>query len=111
LPSVRTNIFLNGRILQRELDLANQKPRPSDLPDAQPRPGAGTSALTLKVKDRLPVHGRLELNNYATPGTPEWRVNASAQYNNLWQREHQLGLSYGFSPEAFKADGLASDYC
>ncbi|MBL9135554.1 MAG: ShlB/FhaC/HecB family hemolysin secretion/activation protein, partial [Verrucomicrobiales bacterium] len=31
------------------------------------------------------------------------------QYNNLWQREHQLGVSYGFTPEAFKTEGLVDD--
>jgi hemolysin activation/secretion protein len=58
----------------------------------------------------LPLHGRIEANNLSTPGTPEWRVNASAQYNNIWQLEHQIGVSYGFSPEKFKTEGLFDDY-
>ena len=109
LPSLRTNILLNSQVLQRELDLANQNRDRQIFPTLGPGPEPGTSALTLRVKDRLPLHGRLEVNNYATPGTPEWRINGSAQYNNLWQREHQAGLSYGFSPEAYKTPGAVTD--
>src|SRR5262249_38821014 len=73
-------------------------------PEIEPGLEPGTSALLLKVKDRLPLHGRLELNNYETPHTPELRLNASLQYNNLWQREHALGFQYGFTPEEFKQE-------
>jgi hypothetical protein len=67
-----------------------------------PGPEPGTSALDLRVKDRLPLHGRVELDNYSTPGTPELRFNTAAQYNNLWQLEHQVGVQYSFSPEDYK---------
>jgi hemolysin activation/secretion protein len=110
LPSLRTNALFNSLVFQRELDLANQNRDRTIYPIVGPGPEPGTSALTLRVKDRLPLHGRVEVNNQATPGTPEWRVSSSAQYNNLWQREHQVGLSYGFSPEEFKGDGLVPDY-
>jgi hemolysin activation/secretion protein len=102
--------MLNGRILQRELDLANQNRDRQIFPALSPGPDPGTTGLNLKVKDRLPLHGRLEVNNYSTPGTPDWRVNTSLNYNNLWQLEHQLGLSYGFTPEEFKSEGLIPDY-
>lgn len=110
LPSLTTNTLLNSRVFQRELDLANQNRDRQIYPTLSPGPDPGTTALNLKVKDRFPLHGRLDVNNYSTPGTPDWRVNASANYNNLWQREHQLGLSYGFTPEEFKSPGLVPDY-
>lgn len=110
LPSLSTNTLLNSRVFQRELDLANANRDRQIYPTISPGPDPGTSALNLKVKDRFPLHGRLEVNNYSTPGTPDWRVNVSANYNNLWQAEHQLGLSYGFTPEAFKSEGLVPDY-
>lgn len=110
LPGLKTNGLLNSLVFQRELDLANQNRDRTIYPTVGPGPEPGTSALTLRVKDRLPLHGRLEVNNQATPGTPDWRVNASAQFNNLWQHEHQAGVSYGFSPEAFKEGGLVPDY-
>lgn len=102
LPSLRTNVVLNSQVFQRELDLANQNRDRQIYPTLGPGPDPGTSSLELRVKDRLPLHGRGEVNNYNTPGTPRWRVNTSVQYNNLWQEEHQVGFSYGFSPQEYK---------
>ena len=61
-------------------------------------PEENTSALVLNVKDRLPLHGKVEFNNQNSPGTPDLRINTSAAYNNLWQLEHSLGVQYSFSP-------------
>jgi hemolysin activation/secretion protein len=102
LPGVRADVILNSQVFQRELDLANANRDRQIYPLLGPGPEPNTSALTLKVKDRLPLHGRFELNNQATPGTPDLRMNLSAQYNNLWQREHQLGLQYSLTPERLK---------
>jgi hemolysin activation/secretion protein len=104
LPSLRTNTLLNSQVFQRELDLANGNRDRQIYPVIGPGPDSGTSSLKLKVKDRLPVHGRFELNNQATPGTPDLRMNLAAQYNNLWQHEHQFGLQYSFTPEELKDD-------
>ena len=102
LPDLRTNIILNGKILQQELNNANNNQDRQIYPSIEPGATPGTTRLVLKVKDQIPVHGRFELNNQYTPGTPELRGNASAQYNNLWQREHALGLQYGFALQEFK---------
>lgn len=109
LPSLQTNTLLNSRVFQRELDIANQNRDRQIFPLLGPGPEPGTSSLTLRVKDRLPIHGRIELNNQNTPGTPDWRINTSAQHNNLWQLEHQLGLSYGFTPSDFKSPPPSAD--
>jgi len=97
LPSLHTNLLLNSHVFQRELDLANASRDRQIYPVIGPGPEPGTTELTLKVKDRLPLHARLELNNTFTPGTPDLRLNASAQYDNLWDLEHQVGLQYSFS--------------
>jgi len=110
LPSLRTNILLNSRIFQRELDEANLNRDRQIYPAIEPGPDPGTSALVLKVKDRFPLHGRFDIDNYATPGTPELRINVALQYNNLWQENHQVGISYGFTPQQNKAEDLMSDY-
>lgn len=104
LPSLRTNMLLNSHIFQRELDVANASRNRQIYPVIGPGPEPGTSALTLKVKDQLPLHGRVELNNQSTPGTPQLRVNSSLQYDNLWNLEHQVGLQYSFTPEQWKAN-------
>ena len=104
LPSLRTNIHLNSAWFQAELDRANESRDRQIYPVIAPGPDPGTTALTLKVKDRLPLHGRLELNNKGTIGTPPLRIDSSVQYNNLWQEEHQIGLQYNFSPQRMKSE-------
>lgn len=104
LPDVRTNIMLNAHVLQQELDNANANRDRQIYPSVGPGPLPGTSALTLRVKDRLPVHARAEVNNQATPDTPDLRFNFNAQYGNLWDREHQIGFQYGCTPEAFSPE-------
>ena len=102
LPSLRTNMLLNSHVLQRELDVANASRDRQIYPVIGPGPEPDTSELTLKVKDQLPLHARLELNNQATPNTPDLRMNFSAQYDNLWDLEHQIGIQYNFTPDRFK---------
>jgi AraC-like DNA-binding protein len=97
LPGLHTNMLLNSHVFQRELDMANASRDRQIYPVIGPGPEPGTSELTLKVKDRLPLHTRLEVNNQYTPGTPDLRANFNAQYDNLWDLEHQIGLQYSFS--------------
>ncbi len=103
LPSLRTNILINAPVLQAELNRANANQDRQIYPVVGPGPEPGTSELTLQVKDRLPLHGKLEFNNQNSPGTPELRVNSSAVYGNLWDMNHSLGVQYSFAPEDYKA--------
>jgi len=103
LPGLHTNMILNSQIFQAQLNLANANQDRKIYPQIGPGPDPGTSDLTLKVKDRPPVHARMELNNESSPGTPDLRLNTSAIYANLWQQEQSLGLQYSFSPEVYKA--------
>jgi hemolysin activation/secretion protein len=106
LPYVKTltngRRILNSKIFQTELDRANSDPDRQIAPEIRAGIEPGTSALVLDVHDRLPLHGRLDFDNYSPPGTPELRVNANASYDNLWQLNHSLGLQYGFSPDLLK---------
>jgi hemolysin activation/secretion protein len=102
LPGLHTNQFLNGPVFQAELDRANANPDRQIYPEIQPGPEPNTTELVLKVKDRLPLHAKVEFNNQNSPGTPDLRINTSAVYNNLWQLEHSLGVQYGFSPQEYK---------
>lgn len=101
-PSLRTNEILRGPIFQAELDQANANQDRQIYPQVAPGPRENTSTLILDVKDRLPLHGKVEFNNQSSPGTPDMRVNSSLAYNNLWQREHSFGVQYSFSPQSYK---------
>lgn len=65
------------------------------------RPGRapGTVDVELKVQDKVPVNGSLEVNNRNVPNTTSSRVSASVRYDNLWQRDHSLGFQYNVAPE------------
>ena len=103
LPGLKTNIVLNSKTFQPELDRANANQDRQIYPQIGQGPDVDTTALDLMVKDRLPLHAKVELNNQSSPGTPDLRVNTSAVYNNLWQHDHSLGVQYSFSPETYKA--------
>jgi hemolysin activation/secretion protein len=104
LPSLHTNILLNGNVLQAELNRANANQDRQIYPVIGPGPDPGTSELTLHVKDQFPLHSKFDFNNQNTPETPALRLNASAVYNNLWQSEQSFGGQYSFSPQQFKPD-------
>ena len=104
LPSLHTYLILNSLVFGAELNRANANQDRQIYPVIGPGPEPGTSDLTLKVKDRLPLHAKVELNNESSPGTPDLRINASAMEANLWQLEHSLGVQYSFSPGSYKRD-------
>jgi len=103
LPGLHTNTILNGTLFQAELDRANANQDRQIYPIIEPGPVPDTSDLRLEVKDRLPLHGKVEFSNQSSPGTPELRLNSSVAYNNLWQLEHSAGVQYSFSPETYKS--------
>jgi hemolysin activation/secretion protein len=87
------------------------------LPDRQVTPvlrqGAipGTVEVDLNVKDRLPLHADIEINNRSSPFTTDTRLSATLRYDNLWQRQHSLGLTYQTSPEdRAEVDVLVATY-
>jgi len=102
MPSLYPDMILNGPIFQAELNRANANQDRQIYPVIGPGPYPGTSALTLKVKDRLPLHGKSEFSNESSPGTPDLRLNSSVVYNNLWDLNHSIGGQYSFSPQQYK---------
>jgi hemolysin activation/secretion protein len=59
----------------------------------------GTTEWELKVDDKLPLHGSVEVNSRNTPGTTYTRLTASIRYDNLWQRFHSASFQFQTSPE------------
>ncbi len=59
----------------------------------------GTVEVDLKVDDKLPLHASLELNDRYSQDTTRWRLGGSIRYDNLWQRDHSLSLSFQLSPQ------------
>ncbi len=55
--------------------------------------------VELRVKDKLPVSARMEVNDRYSPGTEELRTSIELGFNNLWQKFHSFSLQYQFTPE------------
>lgn len=58
----------------------------------------GTVDVELQVEDSLPLSGSLELHNQHSAGTEPARMQASLRYDNLWQRDHSLSLTFITAP-------------
>ncbi len=63
-------------------------------------PGSAPDAISvdMKVQDSLPIRASVELNNRQNYNTSRGRLSAMASYNNLFQRGHQIGLSWQYAP-------------
>lgn len=68
------------------------------------RPGRvpGTVEAELKVEDRAPIGGSIEISNAAALGTDPFRMAANLHYDNFLQRDHVASLSLMGAPMSRK---------
>ncbi|MCK9294364.1 MAG: hypothetical protein M0P70_04720 [Desulfobulbaceae bacterium] len=99
LPSLAPGSILYLPRLQEELNRLNRSRDLKVAPVLQPGKYPGTIDVELKVQDRLPLHGSLELSNRASHNTSNLRLNGTLRYENLWQRGHSASLQYQTAPE------------
>ena len=85
--------------MQKQLAELNTVPDRRVTPILRPSKLPGKVEAELKVADTLPVHGSLELNNRYSLNTTHTRLNGSLRYDNLWQRDHSLGISFQITPQ------------
>lgn len=100
LPSIQEGGVPNIQDVQEDLALLN--PRSNDrtiTPLIRPGKAPGTVEMELKVKDELPVHYSLELDDRNTVDTTDLRLTGTISFDNLWQREHSLAINYQTSPK------------
>jgi hemolysin activation/secretion protein len=92
--------------LQKQLAAVNVSPDRRVQPLLRPGRQPGTTEIELKLDDNLPLHGNVELNDkYGPSKGPDpgkYRAAISLRYDNLWQREHSISLSYLTSPTKVK---------
>jgi hemolysin activation/secretion protein len=100
LASVEPGTVLHVPTMQNELNAVNgQSPDLKVVPVLKPGKTPGLVDIDFKVKDKNPLHGSLEINNYNSVNTSESRVAAQLGYDNLWQKQHSLSLQYQTSPQ------------
>jgi hemolysin activation/secretion protein len=87
--------------LQQQLAAVNaESPDRSVVPVLKAGPVPGTLDLELKVSDKLPLHGSLELDDNYTADTKALRAAAALSYGNLFQAFDQASLQYQYSPQS-----------
>jgi hemolysin activation/secretion protein len=109
-PSLAEGKLVNFNEVPHDMIALNQSPDRQVTPALSPGRLPGTVDINLNVKDTLPVHGNLELNNEQSPSTTPLRVNGGLSDDNLWQLGHSAGLSFEIAPERLKDAEVFSAY-
>lgn len=99
IPALSPGSVPNFNDVSRQLVALNTWPDRRVTPTLREGVEPGTVDIDLKVEDKLPLHGSVELNNRYSADTTPLRLNASVSYGNLWQLGHAVGLSYVVAPE------------
>ncbi|WP_262963881.1 ShlB/FhaC/HecB family hemolysin secretion/activation protein [Methylobacter psychrophilus] len=100
VPELAEGKVPNFPVMQKQLtELGGESADRKVQPILRAGETPGTLEVDLKVKDELPLHGRVELNGRNTYGTSRLRLVSSLHYDNLWQKMHSASLMYQVSPE------------
>ncbi len=97
-PSLAEGSVPNFADVQEELGRVGRNADLRVTPLLQPGRVPGSVNVELRLEDKSPLHGSLELNNKRSADTDAGRLEASIRYDNLWQRRHSIGLTYFSSP-------------
>ncbi len=93
LPSLQPGALVYEPTFVKELGTVNGNPDLKVAPVLKPGTEPGTVDLELKVKDRLPVHGKLEADNKGPITTPQDRLVAEVQHTNLFGGDEILTVN------------------
>jgi len=98
-PSLAEGTVPNFNDVKNDIVALNQIPDRQVTPTLRAGVTPGTVDVDLNVKDTLPLHGGLELNNRYSADTTELRLNANLRYDNLWQRGDSISFGYQIAPQ------------
>ncbi len=106
LAEVKSRVaeFSEGKVphfptAQAQLGTVNRGQNRQVTPVLRAGKSPGKVEVDLKVQDQFPVHGNLELNDRYAPNTTKTRLNGGIRYENLWQKDHSIGIGFQLSPE------------
>ena len=91
---------INSAELKADLDWLNRNPFRQVTAVAEPGPRTGTTALRLRVDERLPLRLTAGYSNTGSLVSDEDRVSAGFTWGNAFGRGDQLGYQYSASPDA-----------
>ena len=99
LPSLAPGQVPDFNAMQDELGALARRSNDREITPllaAGSRPG--TLDVELKVQESAPLHGHAELNSKRSIGTADGRLEAGIRWDNLFQRDHSIGLDWLVSP-------------
>ncbi len=99
VPELAEGNVPNFPAMQKQLASLNRSADRRITPVLRAGKTPGTIEVDLKVKDQLPLHGSVELNSRQIPNTTLTRLSANVSWDNLWHRQHSLGLTGLIAPE------------
>lgn len=100
VPELAEGKVPNMPVMQQQMtELSKQSPDRTVVPILRAGEAPGTLEVDLKVKDTLPIHGKVEVNSNNVANTSRLRTIASLRYDNLWQKFHSASFMYQTSPE------------
>jgi len=98
-PSMKEGTVPNFNEVSKDIVALNRWRDRKITPELRAGVVPGTVDIDLKVEDKLPLHGSLEINNQHNANTVPLRLSGSLSYSNLWQLGHTLGFSFQLAPE------------
>lgn len=102
VPSMAPGEIVSLPRIKTDLTRANSIPDAKVIPALSPGKDTGKTDVELKVEDRIPFHGSLELNNRNSHDTTPLRVNAALRYDDLWGLGHSINFQYQGSPQKWR---------
>ena len=84
--------------VQKELAQANRSADRRVTPILKASDTPGRVDVELEVKDALPLHGSVELNNRYSQNTSHLRAIGQLHYDNLFQSDQSISAQYQTSP-------------
>lgn len=99
VPELTEGNVPNFPVMQKQLAGLNRSADRRITPVLRAGRTPGTVEVDLKVQDKLPLHGSLELDSRQNLNTELTRLSANVSYDNLWQKQHSLGVTARFTPQ------------
>lgn len=101
LPALQSGTVVPLPALQEQLTRVNQQSGDRQVtPVLRAGRESGLVDVELRVKDALPLHASVEVNDRYTANTSRTRLSVNAGYDNLFQRFHRVSFQYQTAPES-----------
>jgi hemolysin activation/secretion protein len=98
VPALREGTPPNSRAIARSLQIANENPTKQTTVLLRSSSVPGEIDAAIKVTDDKPWKGGVTLDNTGNSSTGTWRLGASYQHANVFNRDHVLTAQFITSP-------------